>query len=169
VNRFEFLDRRFRLRPNVEIPPGVYRENRATVGLDTFRRRHRTLNVTYSSGDFWGGDRDTLSLRTSYRVSTNVGLSGNYDVNWVDLPQGSFTTQLFSGRVQLAFRNDLALLSLFQYNSDSRQLSTNLRFNWIPKPGADFFIVYNELDDSTAGLAVRNRSIVVKLNYLLAI
>ena len=97
------------------------------------------------------------------------GLSLDWDTNWIDLPEGAFTTHLASSRVQLAFRNDLALFSLFQYNEDTRQLSTNVRFRWIPKPGSDLFVVYNELDDSRMGLRAKNRSLVVKLNYLFAL
>jgi len=70
--------------------------------------------------------------------------------------------------VQLAFRNNLALLSLMQYNQDTRQLSTNVRFRWIPRPGSDFFIVYNELDGWYGPFQPKSRSLVVKLNYLFA-
>ena len=107
-------------------------------------------------------------MRAAYRINKHVDLSGNYDVNWVDLPGGEFTTHLFSSRVQIAFRTDIVLMSLFQYNHDIRQLSSNVRFNWIPKPGSDFFIVYNELDEWAGAFGVKNRSLSVKLNYLFA-
>jgi hypothetical protein len=58
-------------------------------------------------------------------------------------------------------------MGLFQYNRDTRLLSTNVRFNWIPRPGSDFFVVYNELDDWGEVFGVRNRSLTVKMNYLL--
>lgn len=50
-------------------------------------------------------------------------------------------THLVSTRFELAFRRDLVLLPLLQYNADTKLLATNLRFNWIPKPGSDFFIL----------------------------
>jgi hypothetical protein len=87
----------------------------------------------------------------------------------VDLPPSRFTTHLLASPVQIAFRTDLVLMSLFQYNDDTGQLSSNLRFNWIPKPGPDFFIVYNELDDVLGSFGVRNRSLSVKFNYLFGI
>ena len=58
--------------------------------------------------------------------------------------------------------------SYTQYNHDTQQLASNIRFNWIPKPGSDFFIVYNELDEWGQMFGVRNRSLSVKLNYLFA-
>jgi len=169
TNTLEFIDEPFDLRSSVTIPPGTYRFTNAQFAFTSFRRRHTTFNATYTRGGFWGGDRDTLSLRTNLRMSTHFGVSLNYEVNWVDLPQGRFTSHLASSRVLVAFRNDLALFSLFQYNRDTRLLSSNIRFNWIPKPGTDFFVVYNELDSDRHGFAMRNRSLVVKLNYLFAL
>jgi hypothetical protein len=126
------------------------------------------LRVRFATGGFWDGDRDTLTVGADYRINTNIGLAGDYEINWVDLPDGDFMTHLFSGRAQIAFHKAVVLMALFQYNSDTEQLSSNIRFNWIPKPGSDFFIVYNELDDWARIFQTKNRSLVVKLNYLFA-
>lgn len=169
TDTLEALDRPFRLRSNVTIPVGTYRFRSTSFRLDTFRRRHATLNLTYTTGGFWTGTRDTLSIRANYRMATRFGVSVNYDINWVDLPQGPFVTHLASSRVQVALRNDLAVQGLFQYNRDTQQLATNLRFNWILKPGSELYVVYNELDHWWAGFAPKNRSVVVKMNYLFAL
>ncbi|MGH9388892.1 MAG: hypothetical protein ACRD1Z_04700, partial [Vicinamibacteria bacterium] len=139
----------------------------STVELrfDSFPRSHRRLNLAYATGGFWDGERDTLTLGASYRINKHVDVSGDYQVNWVDLPQSRFTTHLLSSRVQVAFRTDVVLMSLFQYNDDTGQLSSNVRFNWIPRPGSDFFVVYNELDDVLGSAGVQNRSLSVKFNY----
>jgi hypothetical protein len=63
----------------------------------------------------------------------------------------------------------MAFLSLFQYNRDTRQVSSNIRFQWIPKPRSDFFIVYNELDGDAPQFIRVNRSIAVKMNYSLTL
>lgn len=166
---YDFLESPFRLRPGVVIHGGAYDVSGVAFGFDSFARSHRRVNVSYATGGFWDGTRETLSLRAAYRVDKHLDLSGSYEANWVDLPSSVFTTHLLSARVQIAFRNDLAIMSLFQYNSDTGELSSNVRFNWIPRPGSDFFIVYNELDDVPGGLGVKNRSLSVKLNYLFAL
>jgi len=74
-----------------------------------------------------------------------------------------------SSRVILPIRNGLAIQSLFQYNHHTRQIATNLRFQWIPKPGTDFFVVYNELDTDHPTFGAINRSLAIKLNYLFAL
>ncbi|MFQ5791571.1 MAG: DUF5916 domain-containing protein [Acidobacteriota bacterium] len=168
TNHFEFIDQPFRLRPDVVISSGAYDFNAFEARFATFRRRHARLDLRFSTGGFWSGQRDTLSLGANYRINRNIGVSGDYDINWVDLPEGAFTTHLVSSRIQIAFRTNVVLMSLFQYNHDTRFLSSNIRFNWIPKPGTDFFVVYNELDERASPFQVKNRSLTVKLNYLFA-
>ena len=168
VDAYEFLEQGFRLRPDVIINPGSYSFATMTAQLNTFGRRHARARIGYTTGGFWDGTRDTLNLRLNYRINKHLGISGNYDVNWVELPSGKFTTHLVSSRLQLALRTDVILMALLQYNRDTQQLASNIRFNWIPKPGSDFFVVYNELDEWGQMFGVRNRSLSVKLNYLFA-
>ncbi|MEZ5287706.1 MAG: DUF5916 domain-containing protein [Vicinamibacterales bacterium] len=166
-NIMENLKRPFTVRNGVTLTPGTYRWTETAATFDSFRRRHLQLDATYTTGGFYGGSRDAVSMALTWRPNPLVGLTSNYAVNWVDLPQGQFTTQLVSSRLQLAFRKNLALLSLLQMNTDSHQVSTNLRFNWIPKDGTDFFIVYNETDGTLDRWTPRNRALTVKFNYLI--
>ncbi len=62
----------------------------------------------------------------------------------------------------------MVLLPLFQWNPETRELSSNVRFHWIVRPGTDVFVVYTELDELRRPAIVRNRSLVAKMNYLLA-
>ena len=169
VKSYEFLENPFRLRSDVSIAPGGYDFSNLELRFSTFGRSHRRVNAAFETGGFWNGHRDAMSLGTAYRVNKHVGLSGDYSVNWVRLPEAEFTTHLVSSRVQVAFTTDIILMSLIQYNHDTHRLSSNVRFNWIPRPGSDFFIVYNELDELLGGLGVRNRSLSFKFNYLLAL
>jgi len=166
TDSFEFLEDPFPLRPDVTIAPGAYDFSTLELRFDSFSRSHRRLNVAYATGGFFDGERDTVTFGAAYRINKHLDVSGDYQVNWVDFPESRFTTQLLASRLQVAFRTDLVLMSLFQYNSDTGELSSNVRFNWIPRPGSDFFIVYNELDEVLGSFGVENRSLSVKFNYL---
>lgn len=150
----------------VLIPAGEYPFRRYQFALNTYRRRYASVRASYEFGGFWGGTRDIWSLGGNYRINRNFGLRGNYAYNRLRLPLGDLDTHLISTRLRLAFRNDLVLLGLFQYNDATGDLASNVRFNWIPKPGTDFFLVYTELDEWSEVFFVRNRSLSVKLNYL---
>ena len=167
-NQLESIGAPFYLRPDVAIPAGAYRFSTLESRFETFRRRHARLTLTYATGGFWSGGRDRLAAEAGYRINRNFDLSGRYEVNWVDLPEGDFTTHLASTRFQLVLRNDLAVNTLFQYNNDTRLLSGHVRLYWIIKPGSEFFIVYNETDELGGGFGVKNRSLAVKMNYLFA-
>jgi hypothetical protein len=56
--------------------------------------------------------------------------------------------------------------ALVQYNTDTRQVSSNLRFNIIHRPLSDFFLVYNERHDDR--IDQTDRAIIAKMTYLLA-
>jgi hypothetical protein len=56
--------------------------------------------------------------------------------------------------------------ALVQYNTDSRQLSSNLRFNIIHRPLSDFFLVYNDRHDDRSGRI--DRAVIAKMTYLMA-
>ena len=109
---FEFLPEAFTVQ-DVPVFPGAYRWSDVRLELETFRRRHARVDLAYSTGGFWDGTRDTLAIEPNYRVSTQsrgarrrahrhlrhrhggdllarqhrVGLSGAYEINWVDLPR----------------------------------------------------------------------------------
>ncbi|MGE0041882.1 MAG: DUF5916 domain-containing protein [Vicinamibacterales bacterium] len=169
TNTMENLQAPFDLRRDITLAPGTYTFSEVEATFDSFRRRHLQMDVTATAGGFWDGSRESVRVNFNWRASAHLGIVTTYTVNWVDLPLGAFTTHLVSTRLQTAFSNSLALLTLVQYNRDTRQFASNVRFNWIPKPGTDFFIVYNETDDTRGAWLPRNRSLSVKLNYLFAL
>ncbi len=57
--------------------------------------------------------------------------------------------------------------ALVQYNTDTGQWSSNLRFNVIHRPLSDIFLVYNERRLDTTGDLV-DRALIAKVTYLLA-
>ena len=150
----------------VLVPAGDYLFRRYQFSFNTYYRRYASMRASYEAGGFWGGERGIWSFGGNYRVNRNFGLDGNYSYNRVRLPLGDFDTHLVSTRMRLAFRNDLVLLGLFQYNQATGDLASNVRFHWIPKPGADVFVVYTELDEWAEVFFAKNRSLSVKLNYL---
>ena len=58
------------------------------------------------------------------------------------------------------------LSAFLQYNSDLREVSTNLRFNLIHRPLSDIFVVYNEQRD-TFGPHLLDKSLTLKYTHLL--
>ncbi len=81
------------------------------------------------------------------------------------LPNGEFTTQLLGARVLYGFTPRLFLNAYLQYNADTRQVSSNIRFNFTHHPLSDIYIVYNDRRDTTTGQPVE-RAVIVKVTNL---
>jgi hypothetical protein len=75
-------------------------------------------------------------------------------------------TTLVSTRVNYNFTTRAFLNALVQYNTDSKQLSSNIRFNLIHRPLSDLFVVYNERYDERTNRT--DRAFIVKMTYLVA-
>ena len=94
----------------------------------------------------------------------------NYNRNDVKMPWGNFLVNLTTLRVDYTFSPRMTIRSLTQYNTSTNEISNNIRFNLIHRPGSDLFVVYNDLRQT--GLpadvfAQKDRQLVVKLNYLI--
>ena len=66
-------------------------------------------------------------------------------------------------RFNVTFSPNLALNSFIQYVDTEDLISMNTRFNWIYRPGADLFIVYNQ---SWTDGGTRDRALIFKFTYL---
>jgi hypothetical protein len=89
--------------------------------------------------------------------------------NDVDLPEGRFTENVYSARVQVNMSSDLQISSLIQYDNESRSLGTNTRLRWTFHPLGDLFVVYNHnLQRSfTNRFQFDSNQLLVKLQYAL--
>ena len=57
-------------------------------------------------------------------------------------------------RVDYAFSPRATVRSLTQYNSLTHEVTNNVRFNFIYRPGSDIYIVYNDLQQTGLPQAV---------------
>ena len=170
-DRYEFLDEDFRVGGGVTIPPGRYTFQDVEVGFSLGLQRWYSGTLAVQRGSFYGGDKTTVALRGGrVSVSERLSLEPTLSFNWVDLPQGSFRTDLAVTRINYAFTPRMFLGGLVQYNSGNDSFSTNLRLRWEYRPGSELFIVYTEARDTDVFdrfSELSNRGLTVKFNYLL--
>jgi hypothetical protein len=107
---------------------------------------------------YWG----RVDFTSQFSIEPNVA------VNWVDLPEGAFTTNLLRLRATYNLSPRSFIGALVQYNSAEDSFTTNVRFRWEYTPGSDLFVVYGDGRDtlSTAAPALESRSFVVKFTRL---
>jgi hypothetical protein len=154
-------------RRNINVLPGRYEFYENFLLWRTNGAARVAFNGRYSNGDFYDGYRRGYEFGTTVRANEHFNVSGNVQFNDIELSQGAFTTTLVTGRVNYFFNTRVFLNALLQYNTDARQWSSNVRLNIIHRPLSDFFLVYNERQDSRTG-AVLNRAVIAKMTYLIA-
>jgi hypothetical protein len=170
MREYEGLESPFRIAQGVSIPVGGYGFTHATASYQfpaTYKVRG---SLRADLGEFYDGTKQTVSYSGRVELSKQLTLEPTLSLNWVDLPVGSFKTNLIQSKVTFTVSPRTALGVLVQYNSSAHTLSTNVRFRWEYIPGSDLYVVYNEgrttvIPDRLADL--QNRTFVVKLTRLL--
>jgi hypothetical protein len=171
TDTYEYLDSNFRIADGVVVPPGGYSFGDVTARLAIGAQRRFSGNVSVQHGGFYGGDKTTVGLQGGrLNVNARLSIEPTISFNWVDLPQGSFRSDLAVARVNYAFTPFAFFGGLVQYNSGNDSFSSNLRFRWEYRPGSELFLVYSEARDTDVldrFAVLQNRGLTIKLTYLL--
>ncbi|MFQ5706131.1 MAG: DUF5916 domain-containing protein [bacterium] len=157
----------FEIFPGIAVPAGTYDHVEAQIVAFTNRGAWWSFRVFANIGGFFGGDRVALSpalrLRLRERFNTELSLSRND----IDLPVGSFVTNLFRARISYSFSPRLFVQGLLQYNDRDDVWSTNLRFGWLQTANTGLFVVFNETRDTfDNAFDIQNRSFIIKYSRL---
>jgi hypothetical protein len=90
----------FGIASEVSIPDGAYDFWTARAGYTFGQQRPISGALALEHGAFYGGRRTALALsRSRVNVTPRFSLEPNVSVNWLSLPNGSFTTTLVGSRV----------------------------------------------------------------------
>jgi hypothetical protein len=141
-HNFDRLVNKFFIRPNLAIAPGDYKYKECLTKFTTNQKKKITGNGTVSIGEFWNGHRrsvtGTMTLRPDHHLNANL----DYGYNRVNLPNGSFSSNLVGLRLLYRFSPRYFFNAYVQYNSLSHQVSSNLRFDIAHHPLSDLCLIY---------------------------
>jgi hypothetical protein len=151
----------------VQVNPGRYDFDEYFILWNTNSAARVSLQSRYSVGEFYDGYRRGYAAGPTLRLNDALNTSLVAQVQDVELSTGNYVSTLITGRVNYNFSTKMFVNALLQYNTDSRQWSSNLRFNVIHRPLSDFFLVYNERRDERSG-DLLDRALVAKMTYLMA-
>ena len=168
---YDLLTQPFRIAPNVTIPIGGYSFQDVRASFALGQQRTLSGSLLFQHGSFFSGDKTTVGFsRGRLELTPQLSVEPSISLNWVDLPEGRFTTQLVTARTTYTVTPLMFVSAFLQYNSSNNSLGTNLRIRWEYRPGSELFVVYNEQRDTLTPNAypeLENRAFVVKINRLL--
>jgi hypothetical protein len=162
---FDRLVNPFPIRANISIPAGDYSYLSYTASVNTGQNRRLAGTGNATWGQFWNGRNKSVGGTIIWRPNYHFNLDLSYNRNSVKLTEGSFTTDLVGLRFLYAFTPRAFFNAFLQYNADTHQVSSNIRFNIIHHPLSDLYLVYNDRRDTTNGQLVE-RAFIVKLTNL---
>lgn len=138
----------------------------AGVSANSDRRRLLTYSGSLRYGGYFNGKLYNGSAYVGYRLqpwgAINVG--AEYNGLRFPAPYASADLWLSSLRLDLTFTRKLFFTTFLQFNSQINNMGINARFQWRFMPVSDLFIVYSD-NYQTEIWGVKNRSLVVRLNY----
>ena len=153
----------------VPLAAGDYQFDLMSVSYNANGGRVLSGNVSYSTGQFFDGDRSSISGTVSIRPNEHLLVEGSAQRNRIELAGAPIDADLFRGRVQFGFDTRTFLSAFVQYNRVASELLTNVRFNLIHAPLSDIFLVFSERRRTapTAGQAsVIDRGLTLKVTRL---
>jgi hypothetical protein len=164
---FTQLDEAFDLADRVPVPVGRYDVRRLTVFASSSPSRPVGFSVIGSLAHEWDGR--VSSLEANLRVAGGAHLDAGpaWTLSHADLPGGAFTAHVLGLRVGWAFSTRLFARAYVQYNSLEDKWITNVRLNFIHRPGSDVFVVFNDEQGEEGAPGRRiNRGLAVKGTWL---
>lgn len=163
------VDEEFDLTDDVIVPPGRYRADHVGWFAGTSSARPVRFGSNGILSNFHGGSLVSVSTNMTAAFSPRFTVTPGFTRNVVDVPDGAFTADITSLRASFSWSTKLSTNALIQYNGLDSDFSTNIRFNYIHRPGSDLFVVFTENrgGEDFVWRRLSDRGLVVKVTYLI--
>lgn len=137
------------------------------------RTKKLGIELGLEGGEFYDGNRFSISITPKYNISASVQLSASYQLDKVDFPtrKQNYINNIARLKAIYMINTKLSMSSFVQYNEGDNILLNNFRLHYNPRDGNDFYLIFNDLrnaDKSRMSLAppdYLNRTILVKYTH----
>ncbi len=157
----------FEIFPGVVVPAGTYDHHEVQLVAFTNRGAAVSVETSLVAGGFFGGDRISVSPSITFRRGEKLNGELAWSHNNIDLPGGSFETDLGRLRLAYSFSPKVFIDGLVQYNDRRDQWSSNIRFGWRRDAGTGFYVVYNDIQEIGMGAREPQRRLIIKYSRLI--
>jgi hypothetical protein len=162
------VDVGFPLAGRVDVPAARYRTDNVSVSFNSSPSRPWSVSASVSGSRFFGGDLRSAGGSLTLTPDPSLAVTAGIRRSDVDLPGGSFRSNITTLRASYAFSTRMTVDALVQHNSLDDALVTNVRFNFIHRPGSDLFLVFTEERGVYGDLwDLADRGMVAKVTYLM--
>ena len=114
---YEFLPAPFAVAPGVRIPVGGYDFASVLAAYNPGQQRIVSGSGSLEIGSFYNGDKTTAAFRGRVSLTPRLAVEPNISLNWIDLPQQSFTNTVVGQRTLYSMTPRMFIAALVQYAS----------------------------------------------------
>lgn len=165
----EFLSAPFRpqgIPAGFSIPKGRYRFETADLTYTGNNSKRIAPVAGVRGGGYFDGDRAGATGGVRVRYNAHLATTVSVSRDQIEAGGTSFGTTLVSLRIDGSFSTRMFLNAFVQYNSVTRQVSTNVRYDFIHHPLSNLFVVYNDTRSTAGGAQAPTRALIVKFTQL---
>ncbi|MEA1886572.1 MAG: DUF5916 domain-containing protein [Bacteroidota bacterium] len=146
IMSYENLLEDFNPYPELSIPSGEYRFLFFEGNIYSPRGRSFVIGTTFSTGKWYDGWSNSITLTPSVIIKQRLQLDGTYLYSMASLPERDqeFHSHIVRLRGQLVFNTKLSMSAFVQYSSISKLIPANVRLRYNPREGNDLYIIYDE-------------------------
>jgi hypothetical protein len=166
---FQRPTRPFELVSGVTIDAGVQDYWRYGLYAASDRSARASLFGDASTGSFFDGTLDRVSLTARLAPSPRVTLTTGYEVNrlrGIGVRDTSVTTHLLVPELRLFATPRLAVSTFYQFNTEARRGTLNARLSWEFTPLSFLYVVYNDRRAVAGGATPTTQQLVAKVVWL---
>ena len=157
------LPKPFEIRPGIVIPQATYHFLRPEIEYISDSSKRFIWHVQQGWGDFYSGQLYESGVAFTVRPNAHLLLELTDRFNRVQLPQGTFSTNLIGGRMNVNVSRKLLSSTFVQINNDARLSSVNIRLRYIFRANSDFFAIYTQT--TGRGLERASYQFQMKMTY----
>ena len=170
---YENLPRILYLSNNIFVPTGKYKSFNIYGSVNTPSGGPLSLYFAYTAGSFYDGNRLTLEFDPAWHVSSSIDLSGAYQYNRLSFPSRSqeLIANILRMKIVFMLNTKFSVSSFIQLNTQDKEIIDNFRLRFNPSEGTDFYLVYNDVINTSRYNLVpvspffNSRAILLKFTY----
>ncbi len=133
----------FEISDGIIIPQGKYNFLRYRFEFKSAKHRPVSIDFSWKFGGYYSGDLDEYSIGVNFLYKW-ASIKVETEMARGDMPEGSFSENVYRIRAELLFSSDMYLLSYIQYDDVSNTIGANIIFKWRLSPGNTLFFVVNK-------------------------
>lgn len=139
------------------VTPGAYDFVESSLAYESSRGRWLSGRASIGTGGYYGGHLTSVTGGTLARLGYRALVDLSAQHNRLSLPgRAAVSADVYSARLNGFFSTRLLSSAYVQYNRTTKEVVSNVRFNWIYGPLSDIYLVFIDRRHADDGGAIEH-------------